>query len=345
MKKSVVVFNPLKKIMVRGISLYTKEMIDFFSNEGMVVKEVVMPDIVKRFPRPLQIISFILYQQVVFPVILFKEKPTFAFDAYNSYSLLGALFYKYIYVIHDFIPFNRNFWWARPGAVYQRVLQKISPALGKLQLCYITEDVAKEGERYINKNYKVLPNIVVPLDVNENDTREVLNIYESDFELSEGGVVLSTISGSGINKDFEGLCELLSSLGIPVKLFAFGFSDAKREKIGDNVEVIKPGFKTSGFICDVIRRSDLFIFHSQKEGFGRPVVEALFEGKKVVCAGGCPVINSVTEKAMNNVYVYETKSEFKGAFERAISELVVDVSMDEIMKYGRKDVIRIFSEF
>ena len=119
--------------MIRGISKYTIETREILLASGAKVHTLVMPSIISRAPRTLQILLFRVLQQVSLPIYAVFKRPDVIFDAYNSYSLIAALRWRYVCVIHDFIPFSNKRWWTKPGSIYQRILHRLSPFIPKLE--------------------------------------------------------------------------------------------------------------------------------------------------------------------------------------------------------------------
>lgn len=315
--------------MVRGISKYTSEISDLLLDEGVIVHTLTMPEFFNRVPRSVQVILFILYQQLVLPIYALLKRPDFIFDAYNSYSLLAALRWRYLYVIHDFIPFSNKYWWLKPGSVYQRVLHKLSPLIPGLELYYINEIVAKEGSKFVNKFDGVIPNVVKPLrNLAENDVSALALIKEIRM-MYPGRHVITTISGNGKNKDFNGFINLLNSSGKKVVVVVFGFESTEDSLSSDSVFCIYPGFVAAEFIGTAISNSDIFIFHSLQEGFGRPIIEALMEGVKVLSVGHIPAIQSVQNHLRPLLHLYDGPSDFVEKFNFVLGAEIPDIKNDD----------------
>ena len=142
-------------------------------------------------------------------------------------------------------------------------------------------------------------------------------------------MLLTTISGTGWNKDFEGLVNLLGCLDRPILLVAFGFGeqDIEHKEIltQSNLQshVMTVGFIGEAAIATTIRHSELFVFHSLREGFGRPIIEAL-QLKKLVITDYVPVVGMLSPEALQNIFVYQTKDEFQTAFEMALACKFID---------------------
>lgn len=330
MSKVCVIFNPLEYIMIRGISKYTIETREVLVASGATVYTLVMPKCMGQMPRYTQVLLFIFYQQIVLPLYAAIKRPDVIFDAYNSYSILGALLWRYVYVIHDFIPFSNRFWWLKPGSVYQRVLHKISRLFPLLELCYINDIIAAEGLRLVPKFDGVIPNLVKPLRQAGSIDLEAHSLIQSLRSDHTGWLVVTTISGSGPNKDFDNLLKLLAGTLTKVILVAFGFESGKRVVNSEYLKVVFPGTVPSEYIGTMIAMSDLFVFHSLQEGFGRPVIEALLENAKVLSVGYIPAIQAVADLLWPLLHVYEGHGDFYVRFAAALQADRPYVSIDNL---------------
>jgi hypothetical protein len=318
MNKVCVIFNPLELISFRGIPKYTIETREMLLAAGATVHTLKVPKFVGRSPRALQVVLFMFYQQLVLPVYAITKRPAVIFDAYNSYSVLGAFFWRYVYVIHDFIPFSNRRWWLRPGSIYQRFLHKVSRFFPRLELCYINEVVAMEGQGLVAKFDGLIPNVVRPLRKTKEDNPEAQSLVQDLREARPGWPIVTTISGGGSNKDFDGLLRLLAATRKQVVVVAFGLQQRERSMVPNSLDVVFPGVVTSEYIGTAIAKSDLFVFHSLQEGFGRPVIEALMEGVKVLSVSHVPVIRAVMEPLLPLLYLYDDINDFPVRFHEAL---------------------------
>lgn len=336
--KVCLVFNPLERMMVRGISKYTSEVRDMILADGATVYTLIMPKICSYAPRSIQVLLFIVFQQIVLPIYAFLKRPDVIFDAYNSYSFLAALRWRYVYVIHDFIPFSNKRWWAKPGSVYQRILHKLSPYISKLELYYINETVANEGYKIVKKYDGLIPNVVKPLRHSNKDDQNALAFVDEMRHKYPGSIIITTISGNGKNKDFNGLINNLNKTGKKIVIIAFGFERFEISQSTDSVCCIRIGVVSAEYIGTAISCSDLFVFHSLQEGFGRPVIEALLEGTKVLTVSNIPAVLTVTNYLRPLLYLYDGPQDFSDNFFKALKS---EVPIIEVGKLSKADEISI----
>lgn len=341
--KKVLVFNPLKKIMIRGISVYTQEFESLFKQHGVKVVVYELPLWFGKLPKVLQVLGFMFSQQILLPLKALKEKPDMIFDAYNTYSVLAALKYNYIFVIHDFIPFKSKRWYFKPGAVYQKILHKNAKKFTKLRLCYINDRIQSDVDAIIDKSSSILPNIVLPLNDTKVSNAKIENFFNDCCK--RNGKFIVTISGAGQNKDFQGLLTRLDKLDMPINLLAFGFPKQFQQNL-NQVEIYSPGVVDSAVIATFIASADLFIFHSCLEGFGRPIVEALGLKSKVLCSDVSPSLDYINENYMKNVFIYTLSdfNEFICQFHLAIAapkEILLD---ENILRYTNDDLFEVICQ-
>lgn len=343
----ILVFNPLKSLMKRGIPVYSDEYASLLQDMGWEVQMLEMPTWFQGRSKITTILGYWIYQQLVLPIFMLKHRITYVFDAYNSYSILGALLARrYIYVVHDFIPFERRDWHCRPGSVYMRILHILAPLVGNnLCIAYIAPKIARQGLQYIKKPSVILPNIVEPFRYDMTDILEADLLAFSEKARAESRILLSTISGSGANKDFNGLIEMLGNTGHSISLIAFGFPDRfERTACGGHVQIFSPGRRESNQIGMIIACSHLFVFHSLSEGYGRPLIEALMVGQKVLTSDVSPSIDFVTAKAFKNLRVYKDTVDFKAMMGELLQLTAVKIGADEVLNYNRVNIAKLLSQ-
>jgi hypothetical protein len=176
---------------------------------------------------------------------------------------------------------------------------------------------------------KIFPCIVDPLDTSTSTFFEE-NIEVDLMNKSSDYILITSISGSGWNKDFDGLINHLASLDRKFLLVAFGFGEQSIRKIDVPMAigmsyVFTVGFVDEAAIASTILRSQLFVFHSLSEGFGRPILEAL-QLEKLVVTIEAPVVGLLSIEARQNLFIYRSKNEFKKAFIDAFNAKFVKYS-------------------
>jgi hypothetical protein len=342
-KNYFVIYNPLKDLTQRGISIYSKEITWLLNKAGIKTIVISLPVFFKLLPRPLILISSLFMQQLILPLVVlylrfFRKSNCTIIDAYNSYSIIGAFLTNYIYIIHDFIPFDNPRWFLKLEALYQRILFDCSPFIKKLRLFYISENVKNIGDNLIIKHSEILPNIVIPLDCREFLKKEETELVDLFIKDASDEIILATVSGVSKNKDFETLLLYLSNLGIPIRLIAMGFSEKFNRTYNENLCILSPGIVEPKTIAYAINKSNFFIFHSIKEGFGRPVVEALQCNSKVMVPFGIPAVDSLTSEALKNCFFYKYEQDsFKKSFYKCLNSK--KYKMNSVLSYSEDDIL------
>lgn len=316
----IVIFNPLRDTRVRGISRYASELGRNLRSRGHEVVELAFPASWARLPRALEMAAFVLWQQLLLPVQAARRRARLVIEPYNSYSLAGAALFETLCVYHDFIAVEGGRWLTKPFALYQRLLHLAARLLPRLRVGCVSAPVQRQARRWVpGKEPLLLPNVVTPLG--EDDRPCPLGGAIADElarNAAEGRLTVCTISGEGPNKDFGSLVAALGTLGRPVYLVAFGFRGTHppaRAAAGD-VLVRRAGPVAGRTIARAIRESDVFVFHSLAEGYGRPVAEALLEGK-VVVTSPVPALETLSEEARRNVIVCAALADLGACIEAA----------------------------
>lgn len=320
----IVLFNPLSGLQVRGISKVADELASELIKNRHEVIEVKIPKHLYPFANVLKIIVFILYQQLICPIIAIKNRADLIIDPYNGFSIIGSFFIKTKYFIHDYTPFKRKFWYFRPGTIYQLLMFKLDAWFGLADLYHdsLNIDTPHFLERSLPPRF--FPCIVKPLDKAES------SFYHENisFHIAQSGhpvLIISTISGPGWNKDFSGLVENLKMLDKEFFLIAFGFGDTSNQlkeivmRNGRISRLLIVGFVAESAIASTIAHSDLFVFHSVSEGFGRPIPEALQLKKVIVTTENAPVLHILSNEAKCNIFTYKQNDDFTTAVEQGIA--------------------------
>jgi glycosyltransferase involved in cell wall biosynthesis len=326
----ITLFNGLSNLQVRGISKVADELARHLRGQGHTVHEVKIPNALYFKSSLIRLLMLILFQQFVTPVVALKTRSQLIIDPYNGYPAMATFFIRTKYFIHDYTPFYRKLWFLRPATLYQFILLKLDSLVPLAEAYH--DALGIETPHFLHRSVtpRVFPLIVDPLDTSESD---FFDKYVRDTFTGGGAncLLLTTISGTGWNKDFGGLVDLLRSLKRPFLLVAFGFGErgVEHEEIltQSNLQshVLTVGFVEEAAIATTIRNSELFVFHSLREGFGRPIIEAL-QLKKLVITDYAPVVGILSPEAMQNVFVYQTKDEFQRAFEMALARKYIDFS-------------------
>jgi hypothetical protein len=291
------------------------ELATHLQKDGHSIIEVKIPKNLYFGGTLIKVFLLIIYQQFVCPIVAIRHRAELVVDPYNGFSIIGSFFVKTKYFIHDYTPFKRKYWFFRPGTIYQFLMFKIDSWFSLAEMYHDALNI--DTPKYLKRASapRVFPCIVDSLD-RSSSTFFKNNVQPILDACNEEVLVISTISGSGWNKDFPGLLNNLKRINRRFVLIAFGFGDSKdkHEKIimdnGVFSDVLSIGFVDEASISDTIFNSDLFVFHSLSEGFGRPIVEALQLVKIVVTTVNAPILTILSNDALENIFKYKDASEF-----------------------------------
>ena len=318
----IVLFNALSGLQVRGISKVADELSRHLRKKGHTVVEIKIPKVLYGKSAFARVFVLIIFQQIVCPIVALLKRSDLIIDPYNGYSIFGSLFVKTKYFINDYTAFKRAYWYLHPGSLYQLFLFKIDRLFNLAEMYHISSGICTPQFLKRTIEPKIFPCIVDPIDCKESSFFKEI-IAPLLKKPNARHLLVSTISGNTWNKDFDGLLGHLESLDRSFTLLALGFEeyvwDHKTEVINSlkTNHIIRFGFVEESFISSAIKHSDIFIFHSLSEGFGRPILEALQLGK-IVITSHVPILNILSEEAKNNVYTYKTREEFQLAVEAAV---------------------------
>lgn len=264
----IIIFNPYKNLNSRGLSSYGKDYEQVFQDRGGEVQVVALPHFASKLPSFCIFFLFVWYQQVVIPFVVVRKRSVIVFDVANSYSLLGAVLCKYYSVVHDLTSLRAG-GYARPSIIYLRVLYFLA-RFSPVRVCAINDLVARQFTFSFKKR--------------------VTNIFENIVKLKEGGRVddsaarffrpdklnVFVVSGPGWHKDFDRFKSFFSAKKANINFVVCGFGVEKRELGLGGVEFTYVPWVSNDELSYLYSFCDANVFYSKHEGFGRPIIEAVF---------------------------------------------------------------------
>lgn len=266
----ILIFNFFSGVMERGIPIYCKNLREALEMEGHHVVELCCPVWAHGLPKSVQNVLFMLYEQVLMPVLsLVHSKSVYP---YNTASVLGSLHPGALLIVHDFIP-NRK---ADKSLVarYVRLTQWVHAALGRDVACVSTATyrVAVKLKAFAKSRRLVLPNGFWTF-------RAAIR----GLTFPQGDQVL-LCTGVGQNKDLRGALDLYASTlaqrRIPVALLGLaGDVTITRRWLTEHPEIdptlirVLPRL-TDAEVVEAYMRSRWVWVHSRNEGYGRSIAEA-----------------------------------------------------------------------
>lgn len=311
--KKILIFNFYKGILLRGIPIYTDNLVLALEKKGCQVKQFICPKIIAKFPRVIIDIMFVLSEQILLPIISFFGNYDKVIYPYNSTSILSALSNKSLIIIHDFIP-NKKIKNGKSISCLYIVLSQRIHAWLKRDVAFVSSTTLRIGRNVSwlkNCEHYLFPNAFYLFEKKFSELR-------STESTNDNYVVL--ISGNGSNKQFEKTMELWSSLpnqsNTRLKVVGLGAHNVWATKIlnefnRDNVDILP--ILSDEELVRVIKNSSLMWAHSTHEGFGRPVIEGRICGLNVIATN----IPAFREHKDEHVFLYNTNS-FKDIYMSAL---------------------------
>lgn len=314
--KRVLVFNFFAGVMERGIPLYAHNLAECMRRVGMEPIELRCPGWLRRWPRPARNVAFVLFEQVVAPLVGWLRGCALAVYPYNSVSVVDSLLGRAVLVVHDLIPNRRH----NLAGRYICVTQTVHRFIGG-RVCAASDHTLTHLRRLGAFKRCALALWSNPFYSFES----ALAWRASSVPRVEGDpprVLLC--SGLGRYKDYSGALRLFrrSTALRGAELRVMGFGDhaplALRRVHRLPLDVrrritVLPRLSLKELIAEYAA-SDVVWVHSKKEGFGRCVVEARLSGRPVVVSD----IGAFRRFTSFGVHVYRNKG-FDAAVARAFA--------------------------
>lgn len=273
--------------MDRGIPLYAQDIAECMRRVGFEPIELRCPRWLARAPRPLRNTAFVLFEQIVAPVIRVARRCSVTVYPYNSAGLVDAAIGRSLIVVHDTLSNRRaNEGWA---ARYIRATQWFHTAL-KRPVCAASDSTYGRLKR-------LKPFHGAPIRLWRNafySFEAALSRCPAAPKKKRRPLRILLCSGIGPNKDYAGAVKLFrqsKALGsAELRIVGFG-RDARLAR--RRIERLPPAFRdrvvvlprlTLDELVREYRESDLVWVHSKHEGFGRWIVEARLCERPVVAS-------------------------------------------------------------
>jgi len=274
--------------MDRGIPLYAQDIAECMRRVGLEPLELRCPRSLRRLPRVLRNALFVLFEQLVAPVMRALRGCAFTVYPYNSAGLLDAALGRSVIVIHDLIGNGRGN--SALAARYIRYTQAVHRAFGR-PVCAASSHTLAHLRRL-----PAFQRCMLQLWPNPFYAFEDALARRKTRSRGRGRRPLRVLlcSGAGENKDYAGALTLFRQSraldGAELRIVGFGddahlarrrashLPDGTRERI-----TVLPRLNLDELVAEYTA-CDLVWVHSRKEGFGRFVIEALLSGRPVLAS-------------------------------------------------------------
>jgi glycosyltransferase involved in cell wall biosynthesis len=277
--------------MDRGIPLYAEEITECLRRLGAQSVVLRCPRRLRGLPAPLLNLLFVLFEQLVSPLMRIACRCSLTIYPYNSVGLFDALLGRSVMVVHDLIPNARRN--RRLSARYIRGTQWVQRAT-RGTVCAASEDTFIHLRRlaaFRSCPLRLWPNPFYGFQAAIE--RQPRPLPPSAFP-PPGPQQVLLCSGMGRNKDYRGALWLFrhsrSLAGAHLRIIGFGDDAAlARRRVARLPEAVRnrivvlPRLSLDRLAQEYCS-ADLVWVHSLKEGFGRSVVEGRLSGRPVVAS-------------------------------------------------------------
>lgn len=302
MVSDVIINNFFYGILLRGIPIYAENLAVAISKAGCVAQMRTCPVMLRGLPRSVLNIFFVVYEQIIFPVLtVFSSRSIYP---YNTISILSSLLGRSVLIVHDFIPNHRSD--RSLAARYVRFTQSVHAFLGG-DVAFVsrsTEKMARRLKLFPKSKKYYLPNSFYFF---QDLAGKVKNL---------SGDYILLCSGRGPNKDLKGALDLAlaSDLFAKTRLHVLGLAGDRT--IVDEWCAMRSVSSELIHVCgklsdaDVVReyKSSRWVWvHSLSEGYGRSIAEAKMCGKYVLASN----IPPFREQKNKMVFLYRDGLSFE----------------------------------
>jgi glycosyltransferase involved in cell wall biosynthesis len=251
--------------------------------------------------------NFILGEQICLALQSVKDKLDVLWSPYNTFPLFLRRKTKLAVTIHDLI-----FWDYLPGksSIVQKIgrfYRKYCLLFGKNKITYCFT-VSNYSKNEIKRKLAIQNVIVTPNCVDRTFCDEVASYHQKLLFTSTQSVppFYFTLSGDAPSKNLLFVINYFKKFLPTTDLYIAGVPDNSylRSYGSEHIIVLKNNLQDKEII-DYYSRCKAFLFLSLQEGFGRPVIEALYCNAKVIASNR----TSIPEIAGNCVLLIDPQDE------------------------------------
>ena len=313
----VLVFNFFGGVVDRGIPLYAQDIGEGMRRVGVEVIELRCPRLCRHLPRVIRNLLFVLFEQLVAPVLRVVMGCSFVVYPYNSAGVVDAALGTSVLVIHDLLAHHRQH--RNLAALYIRLTQTVHR--------YFRRPVRAASAHTLRQLYRLaaFKQCSPQLWSNPFFSFEVALATHAGVPSPPRQRSLRVLlcSGLGRNKDYGGALRLFARSraldGAELRVLGFGrdadLARRRLERLGDAVAgraVVLPRLGLDDVVTEYLA-ADIVWVHSRREGFGRSVLEARLAGRRVVASN----IGAFRQLAAPGVTLYRNGS-FDAAVRKAL---------------------------
>lgn len=244
------------------------------------IKEIIQKQNIKyiQINTPLP-----LFEQIIIPFIIVFYKIKVCWFPSNTFPLWKPSMTKYIVTIHDLIFLDKNL---KPKNLYQKV--------GKLYRALNTKWGVKKIDSLTSVSRTMLEDITSKFNI-KGDTSVLYNSIDINQEFNEGILrrydlqdekFIYTIAGIAPHKNLKFLIKSFKHFRLKFSDFRLVITGVDRKYhhlfVDDNI--ILTDFISDGEKNSLIKKAEMFVFASKQEGFGIPLIEAMYLNQRVLAS-------------------------------------------------------------
>lgn len=315
-----------------GISRYSRELVKIYQNNyGYENVEVIINEDLKEKPfkyiktelKPFSILHFFKFHK-----FLEKIEANVYHSLYHNNSFFKDKTKKYITTFHD---------------IGHKILK------GKIHHNPYKDFLVKMAIEVIIR--RTLKNSDIVVSVSETTKEDIKNIYKYDSVVIPEGINVIQVKDKEVEKLkdmkfflYVGNSRPNKNLKFLIETFLDSRTNYKLVLVGNNnnLQINDSRIKALGFVSDeelswLYKNCEAFIFPSLYEGFGLPVLEAIYKGSKVYCSTGGS-LKEFSEKLVKKFDPYD-EYELRHLLENT-DKIVFDKEkqLDELKKYTWENI-------
>lgn len=315
----------------RGMGEYVKSFLPYlcqhYKHNLLIVYEKEIPKELLQIVRDYGSLFFKkelpypIVEQIYIPKIISEFNIKVAYFPANTFPIVKPKSVKYIVTIHDLIFLRKDI---VPESFYQKI--------GKFYRSWVIKNGVQKIDALIsvsNSTLKDFNNLFKYKTKADITKYTIYNPFDFDCVYREDENILSslnlkpkeflyTITGVAKNKNVEFLLESFAKVAynIPhLKLVISGINNIENQskyktrlkKLNIEQSVIFTSYINETQKRTLIRNCKAFLFLSRYEGFGRPIIEALFENA-VVVASDIKVFREIGDRYIHYIDINNTDS-------------------------------------
>jgi glycosyltransferase involved in cell wall biosynthesis len=275
----------------RGMANYLQGLLEGTSQKVVVLtrEKISLGSNVQQVKLPR--VPYVLWEQLMLPLMCIFWKADFLISPNNTAPLWVPKFCKQVIIVHDLIFYS----WAhitmgttlrqKFGQLYRRLLLPfvIYNCDKVITVSYETRQSLKSRFKKKEINLSIVYNTINEEIISAQNIKAQCPTQESDFILC--------VSGVSQNKNLQVIFNAMHLRGGNEKVVVTGVKESELSKMVAEVKkqnlhdtIVFLPWVSAPELIQLYKNCSVFIMPSIDEGFGIPVIEALYFNSKVICS-------------------------------------------------------------